>query len=194
MFEWVSSLFQGAVAELVFLAICIGCGIITGFTLLFGGDHDHDVGHDGGVDGHDSDHGDGHQGPSFFSIRGLTLFGTGFGGVGYLVQHFTGKTLVASVSGLASGVVLAMAGLAFIRMFFQQQASSLVSDQQIVGTIGSVITSIPEGGMGEVEFNAAGVHTTRAATSLGGRAISRGAPVKIIQTVGHLVIVQPISQ
>lgn len=196
MFEWVSSFFSGAMAELMFLAICIGSAVITTFSLIFGGDHDADHGDMGGHEvGHDVHHEGDHsrEGPGFFSVRGLTLFGTGFGGVGYLVQHFTGKTLVASASGLASGIVLAMLGIALIRAFFHQQASSLAPADAILGVVGTVTTSIPQGGTGEIELTVAGTYTSRTATSASGQAIERGRTVRVVRTAGHIVVVELAS-
>ena len=204
MFEWIASLFQSIVADMVFLSICVAGAAFTVFSMMFGGDHDghegmhfghgdaggHDVGHDG--DAHHGDHGQ-EDGPSYFSFRGMVLFATGFGGVGYLVQHYTGKTLVASVAGLVAGVVLALIGISIIRMFFHQQASSLVPATQAVGTMATVITSIPADGMGEVSFVLAGVQTTRAAIGNRGSAIPSGREVKIVRIVGHQVVVEEMA-
>lgn len=192
MFEWVTSLFSGVMAELIFLGICVASAIITGFSIVFGGDHDADHGDVGHDVHHEGDHS--REGPGFFSVRGLTLFGTGFGGVGYLVQHFTGLTLVASVAGFASGIVLAMLGLAFIRAFYRQQASSLQPSEAVVGAVATVITSIPpDGGAGEVEFVTGGVHMTRPATSADGTAFGRGQTVRVARTAGHAVVVERLT-
>ncbi len=200
MFEWATSLLSGAMAELMFLAICIGSAVITTFSLIFGGDHDADHGDVGGdhgdVGGHDVHHDDGdhsRDGPGFFSVRGLTLFGTGFGGVGYLVQHFTSRTLTAGASGLAAGVALAAVGLAFIRAFYHQQASSLVPSGAIVGAVGMVTTSIPRDGAGEAEFTVGGIHTTRLATSANGAAIERGKTVRVVRAASHAVVVELLA-
>ncbi len=40
MIDWITSMFSDATAELIFLSICIGGGIISGFSLLFGSDAD----------------------------------------------------------------------------------------------------------------------------------------------------------
>lgn len=193
MFEWVSSMFQGALAELVFLAICVVGMIFSGFSIFFGGDHD---GADhGDMDGHDADHGGDHHaddGPKLFSVRGLMLFGTGFGAVGYLVQHFTGKTLVASVSGSVAGLVLAMIGIGFIRMIYRQQSSSLVGGEAYVGVLGTVVTAITSGGTGEVAITVAGTYGTRLAKSASGQAIARGESVRVTRTVGGVVVVEPV--
>src|SRR3989344_1359429 len=192
MIEWFASLFRGFFSELTFLGICVACAIVTGFSLLFGGDSDGDADH--GDVATDSDHDDGgHEGPKFFSIRGICLFGTGFGGVGYLVQHFTKKTLVASVSGLGAGILMAILGIMFIRLFYRQQASSLISSSQLIGSTGTVITSIPEsGGVCEVILTVAGMQQNMTATSATGHGIESGAYVKVIRSAGARVIVEKV--
>lgn len=192
MFNWISSLFQGALAEIMFMAICLGSLVVTGFMLIFGGDHDGDADH-GDADHGDADHGDDHgdEGPKLFSIRGLSLFGTGFGGVGYIVQHYTAKTLVAAVSGTAFGFVLALAGLAFIRLFFRQQVSSLISHDQVIGATGNVITAIPTGGQcGEIMLTVAGQQMSRIARSVDNSEIPSGAVVSVVRVAGHTVVVK----
>jgi len=192
MIEWFASLFRGFFSELTFLAICVACAVVTGFTLVFGGDSDGDADH--GDVATDSDHDDGgHEGPKFFSIRGICLFGTGFGAVGYLVQHFTKKTLVASVSGLGAGILMAMLGLAFIRMFYRQQASSLISPSQLIGSTGTVTTSIPaHTGAGEVMLTVAGTQQNMLATAVNGSAIERGALVRVVRSAGSQVVVEKV--
>jgi len=192
MVEWFASLFSGAFAEIALLCICLSGAVFTVISILFGGDADHgDMDH-GGDSAGDNDHAT--DGPSFFSIRGLSLFATGFGGVGYIVQHYTHKPLVASVSGLVFGMLLAMAGLAFIRFFYRQQVSSLVSSEQVIGTTGTVSTSIsPGGGVGEVSLVIAGIQTTRTAIGDGGEPISQGSIVRVVRLVGSHVVVEKVS-
>lgn len=195
MLDWIASMFQGALAEIVFMSICLGCLVVSGFMLLFGGDHDSDADH-GGMDHGDADHGDDHsdEGPRFFSIRGLSLFGTGFGGVGYIVQHYTGKTLVAAASGTAFGCLLAFAGLAFIRMFYRQQVSSLASAEQVIGSSGTVTTSIPaDGRAGEVLLTVAGQQTSRIASSADGGGLPTGTVVRVVRLAGAVVVVERVS-
>lgn len=196
MFNWISSLFQSALAEIIFLSICFGSLVVTGFMLIFGGDHDGDADH-GDMEHGDADHGDDHsdEGPKFFSIRGLSLFGTGFGGVGYIVQHYTGMTLVAAAAGTASGFLLALAGLAFIRLFFSQQVSSLVSHDQVIGSIGTVTTAIPANGQcGEIMLTVAGLQMGRIAMSADNNEIPSGAVARVTRVAGHAVVVERVKQ
>lgn len=187
IFDWLTSLFKGSMAQLTFLALCIAGTVISAFSLIFGGDSDADADadHDGG------DHG--HEGPKMFSIRGISLFATGFGGVGYLIQRYTGKTLVASASGLLAGFLMALLGLAFIRLFFKQQANSLVQ-ADIDGATGVVTTSIPaaRGGMGEVNLVVSGSQVTRLASTDAAAEIPSGSLVKVLKAVGNIVVVEKI--
>lgn len=199
MLEWIASMFQGVVAELMFFSICIAGSTFTVFSLIFGGDHGGEMHGDfhgddlhGGDLHHDDAHGD--EGPKFFSIRGLSLFGTGFGAVGFIVQHYTGKTLLAATAGFVAGVVLAALGLAFIRMFFRQQVSSVTKNSDIIGATGTVITSIQsDSGAGEVLLDLTSTQVTRAAIGEGGKPISQGAAVRVVRIAGHTVVVEKVS-
>lgn len=198
MLEWIASLFQGAVAELMFFSICIAGSAFTVISLIFGGDHGdmHGDFHGGDLHHGDLHHDDAHtdEGPRFFSIRGLSLFGTGFGAVGYIVQHYTGKTLLAATAGLVSGVVLAMLGLAFIRLFFRQQVSSVTKSSDVIGATGTVLTSIQsDSRAGEVLLTLVNTQVTRAAIGEGGKPIPQGAAVRVVRLAGNTVVVEKLS-
>ncbi|GEM_PF-725812 len=184
--------FTGVMTELVFLSICIGGLIICASSLIFGhdgdahGDHHVELGHHGHDD---SDH---EQGPGFLSIRGLSLLAVGFGSVGFIVFHYTRKPLVASVAGLASGWLFAFMALLMLRMLLRQQSNSLLDTSALIGVVGVVVTSIPEGGCGEVILTVQGHQLTRVASTQGG-AISHGAPVRVLQSTGGMVVVEPAT-
>ena len=107
---------------------------------LFGGDHDHDqdAGHD-----HDS-------GPSWFSTRVISLFLTGFGATGAIARSYGMSYPVSSGLGIVTGAAVGFAGIKLIGFFMQQQASSTVAEDEMIGIIGQVTVPIPAGGLGQV--------------------------------------------
>lgn len=190
MFEKVGEFFRQSAAMMTFLSI-FGAGLVFSmFSLLFGGDHDHDVGHDHGGDHDDGDHG----GPNIFSIRGLSLLATGFGGVGLLVMYATKHVLVASIAGLGFGWVFAVVGLSMMRVFMRQQSTSMISTEDYIGVVGVVTTSIPIKGLGEVRATVDGVTMTKAASAVGGKSLSTGTVVRVVRLLGGTLSVEEISE
>lgn len=182
-----------AMTELTFLGICIAGLIVCGASLIFGGhDSDFDGDHDVDLSGHGHDGHDHEQGPGMLSVRGLSLLAVGFGAVGYLAYHYTQKPLFASLTGLASGWLFAFTGLLVLRALLRQQSNALIDTSAIVGSVGIVMVSIPEGGHGEVALTVQGQQLTRVATTQGG-AVEHGTPVRILNSAGGVVVVEPVT-
>jgi membrane protein implicated in regulation of membrane protease activity len=198
MGEWILSLFGESIALLTFFSIFAAGMTFTVFNLLFGGDADGgdldgDVGDaDGGdFDGdHDGDGGDGH-GPGLLSIRGISFLLTGFGGVAFISMYFTEKVFVSSLFGLLGGWPFALVCLAMYRVFVRQEASSMVSAEDFVGATGTVVTSIPQGGLGEVTLLVAGQQTTKSAVAQG--ELKTGTPIRVKTYLGDRVSVEPLG-
>jgi membrane protein implicated in regulation of membrane protease activity len=202
MGEWILSLFGNSIALLTFFSIFAAGMTFTVFQLLFGGDHDADHGdfhgelggdHDGDLDGdHDADGGDGH-GPGLLSIRGATFLLTGFGGIAFITMYFTDKVFVSSLVGVFGGWPFALVCLAMYRVFIRQEASSLVKEADFVGATGTVVTSIPEDGLGEVTLLVAGQQLTKSAIADGGGAVKTGTQVRVTRYHGDRVSVQRLE-
>lgn len=189
MIERMLEFFEGSTAEIVYLSICLFGAIVSGFSLLLGGHGHGDHGEVGGDHG-----GDGYEhGLGLFSVRGMSLLATGFGGIAYLVQNYTGKVLLSSVSGLLFGLLFAIAGLAMVRVFFRQQATSLITPSQISGATGMVTTSIPAEGYGEVLLTAAGQQIAKRASTEGSNTIPNGTPVRVVRYLGGVLVVEKLS-
>jgi len=182
MGEWVLSFFGDSIALLTFFSIFAAGMTFTVFNLMFGGDADHD-----------GDGGDAH-GPGLLSIQGVSFLLTGFGGVAFIVMHFTGKVFVSSLAGLAGGWPFALVCLALYRVFIRQEASSLISAKDFDGASGAVVTSIPKKGLGEVTILVAGQQITKSAVTSGGTALATGTPIRVKQYLGDRVIVEPIEK
>lgn len=203
MLDWLIESISSATASIVFLSIFIVGVTISSLSIFFGGhgDHDTDADADGDAD-HDADHdgdndgehdGGGLQGLSVavFSIRGMALLSTGFGGVGLVVYLYTGKILFATVCGALFGYGFAMLILYGLRIFKAQQSNSIISTEEAVGGTGIVTTSIPQGGYGQVRIVIDGVEMYKMSTSTTGDPIKEGSLVHVDRVTGGTLSVSP---
>ncbi len=182
-----------------------GADVDAGGVDVAGGDVDA-----GGVEvGHDFDHaaaesgagghaeigvGDAFPGLSPWSPTIVCSFLATFGGVGYMLLHYAGAGLPASLlAASAAGLALA-AGVLWImnRIFAALQSSSEVEVADVIGTEAEVITPIPEGGTGEISYVARGTRLSAPAKSLSGLPIPRATRVKIQRLAGTVYIVVPV--
>jgi membrane protein implicated in regulation of membrane protease activity len=199
MFGWLWTAIASATATMTFFGIFLVGIAFSLFSLVMGGhgdgEHDfmgHDVHHDTGH------HDDGHDGDSsifnvgFLSVRGMALLSTGFGGVGFLVQVYTGKVLFSTLSGLLFGYVFAFAVLSVMKMFKAQQSNSLIAMDNAKGQEATVVTSIPQGGAGEIRFELSGQEFVKMAYSASGSPIRSGSRVRIDQVSGGSMTVSLI--
>jgi hypothetical protein len=74
--------------------------------------------------GVDADHAFDHSGPSFLSVRGISVFVTAFGGIGAIGIRYGLSTTGASAAGVAGGFVFASIIYMFARFLYSQQATS----------------------------------------------------------------------
>ncbi len=125
----------------------------------------------------------------------IATFLTGFGGGGMLANSYfqisVGKgVLVAILCGML------LSGGTYIVLFFlfrETQAGAEFSLNDMVGRTVQVITTIPEGGTGEIAVEAKGSRINGPARSVDGRAIPRNTAVTVMRVVGNLYYVQEIS-
>jgi membrane-bound ClpP family serine protease len=174
---------------LIFASI-FGVGfVILIISLIFG--HDADV--DGGMDmGHDVG-GDVH-GPSVFSIKMIALLMVGFGAVGFGMRATTELSMFqSSLAGVGGAIAVGAIGYIILRMFYSSQASSTVSDDDIVGTEGNLIDAIDHDQNGQIVCIVRGREITFLARSHDSQSIRRGAPVRIIAKAGSIVTVTEIQ-
>jgi membrane protein implicated in regulation of membrane protease activity len=185
-------------AFLIYL-FCLTVGLV--FTLisavmghLFGGmDHDSDVagsgGHaEAGVDGSDM------PGVSAFSPTILASFVTAFGGFGIIFSQFPGtrSPWVSAPLSVVCALGLAGALLGVLRQVFKKtQSSSESRVASLAGQIATVITPIPEHGVGEIAYVQAGTRYTAPARTETGAAVGGGQPVRIARVVGTQFYVVP---
>ena len=166
-----------------------GVGLVVLLLMLVAGSiGDHDVPiHEASLDHGDLD---GHGGPSPLGLRVVASFFTFFG-VGGIVGRFCGLGHPASSAlGVLLGLVAAAVVFRFARLLHEQQAHSGLALRDLAKRSATVITSIPEGGVGEVSLIAGGEHTTQLARSIDGNAIAAGKEVIIRRARGGQVLVQ----
>jgi hypothetical protein len=131
--------------------------------------------------------GSGHAGTSnsadmpFFNFATITAFLAWFGGAGYLLTRYSTwvVTLVLVVS-----VVLGLTGASVVFLFIAKVLLAHSreldpADYERVGALGWVISSIREGGTGEISFSLDGTRQVCGARSESGEALSRETEVVI---------------
>src|SRR5256885_4868439 len=177
---------------------CLGVGLL--FTIisaavghLFGGGHDADS--DVGTGGHAEagfDH-TGMPGISIFSPTVMASFVTAFGGLGIIFSriHATSKPWISAPLAALGGVAIAAGVFSlFQKMFSKTQSSSESQVASLVGQEATIITPIPEQGVGEIAYVQAGTRYTAPARAENGLPIPARPSVAITRTVGSQVYVE----
>jgi membrane protein implicated in regulation of membrane protease activity len=186
--------------ETLIYGICLAVGLL--FTIIsavaghfFGGGEAHaDVGTGGHAEA-GFDH-SGMPGISFFSPTVLASFVTSFGAFGLIFTRIPATRSVWASAPLsaAGGVVVAwLVFLLFNAMFKGTQSSSESHVGSLVGQTASVITPIPEDGVGEIAYVQGGTRYTAPARAETGHPISSGQTVKICRVVGTQFHVQILN-
>jgi len=139
-----------------YVTIALSGFVVLLLTLMLGGgdhDFDHDADHDGGSDHH------------WFSLKVLSAFATAFGASGAIARAYGLPHGWALIAALAVGCIVGSIADFIITLFFRQQASSLISADQLVGRAGAVTLTIPPDSYGEVTVEFAGQSFSRRARS-----------------------------
>lgn len=131
--------------------------------------------------------------PSPFSLRVISLFLTAFGSVGAMARLYGAGYTVSVASGLGAGLIVGFAGYKLISLFMSQQSTSTVEADDLVGVIGQVSVSIPDGGVGQVSVvvNEKRLYPMARAAAAG--AIGEGTQVRIVRSTGNTVVVEKLS-
>ena len=184
-----------------FYLLCFGLGFM--FTLIsavmghffdaHAGDTDGDIG-TGGHAGAGFDQA-GMPGISIFSPTVIASFVTAFGAFGMIFSKIplTERPLVSAPLALLSGLLIASGVfVVFNKLFNKTQASSEGHVAELVGATATVITPIPQNGVGEIAYVQGGSRYSAPARSESGAAIPNGMPVTIYRIVGTQFYVVPI--
>ncbi len=185
---------------MIIYAICLVVGLL--FTLIsavaghFFGGHDGHV--DVGTGGHAEagfDH-SGMPGISFFSPTVLATFVTAFGALGIIFSRIepTSSGWVSAPLSIVGGLCIARAAFwLFNTMFSKTQSSSESRVATLVGQAASIVTPIPENGVGEIAYVQSSTRYTAPARSEKGVAVPAGATVKITRVVGTQFFVELVK-
>jgi membrane protein implicated in regulation of membrane protease activity len=141
--------------------------------------HGHGIPHVGG--GHVSGHAPVGHGPEMplINFGTVTAFLAWFGGTGYLLtRHSSLLATVIILLSILAGLVASTIVFWFIVKFLLTHDQALdPADYDMVGVLGRVISSIREGGTGEIIFSQNGTRQTCGARSDDGMGLARGTEV-----------------
>src|SRR5688500_19038842 len=174
--DWLSNMFMFV---FLFGLVFTTASLVMGFAGGAGGHHI-DVG------GHDAGHGDAaaHDGPGILNVPTIMAFLTWFGGAGYIFRQSMGwNGYVAGGLALLSGIIGGgiMFGL-LARVLWPMMSKPMTSaDFSKPGTPARVVSSIREGGVGEIVYRKGGSRFTAGAKSADGAAVAKGAEVVILK-------------
>jgi membrane protein implicated in regulation of membrane protease activity len=169
---------------------CLAAGVI--FVLctavaghFFGGHDAHVLGSGGhaeaGADGSDA------PGLSMFSPTVIATFVTCFGGLGIIFRQFksTQSPWISTLLSIIGAAAIAGLFLLFLRKLMSTTQSSSESHVgSLAGLTATVITPIPENGVGEIAYVQGGTRYTAPARVEDGQGVANGKPVKITRVVG----------
>jgi len=184
--------------EITIYLICLGVGFVfTLFSALFGHIFGHG-GHDGHVDGsggHVEAGADASDMPgvSAFSPAVIASFVTAFGGLGVIFSQIpaTRTVWISAPLAILGGFLIALGVLSLLRTLFNKtQSSSESKVGSLVGQVATILTPIPENGVGEIVYVQAGTRYTAPARAENGLPIIAGRSVKITRTVGSQFYVE----
>ena len=142
---------------------------------MFGGSPD--IGVDSGLDF------------GFLDSRVLAVLITAFGGFGAIGVQMGFGAVGSSLIGLLGGVVFAGVVSLFGRFLIGQQASSSVTDSDLVGRTAQVTVAIKSGQVGQISARIGDERIDRIARSRDGQEITAGTMVVVAEVAGDSVIV-----
>jgi membrane protein implicated in regulation of membrane protease activity len=136
------------------------------------------------------DHDLSHGGPSFFSVRILSVFVVAFGGFGAVATHYGLSPVPASGVGFLSGVFFASLIWAFAGFLYGQQATTEVRSSDLVGQMARVVVAIPAGGIGQVRCHIGEELVDKIARCQDGQPVPENSVVRVEEVLGEVVVVR----
>lgn len=178
----------------IFVAIAIAAFIIMAGGFLLGHDHDfdHSIDHDLGDASHEAGV-DSHGVIGIFSMRVIATFVMGFGAAGAIGLHYGMGYPLASLIGVAAGMVLAALMYGIMLLFIEQQASSITPTDSLVGCTGTVTVPIDKDSMGEVGVSLGGEYHTFSARATACGPLGKGSAVRIVAVSGSILTVDKVE-
>ncbi len=121
------------------------------------------------------------------------MFLTAFGTIGAIARWYGKSTIVCSMWGLASGIVLSLVYVLIMSLVKSQEASSLVDEADLVGCTGRLTVGIPAGGLGEVSCTSKSQTVRRLVRAAHGGEVPEGTIVRIKDVQGDVLIVEELK-
>lgn len=141
---------------------------------------------------------DGDTGMDFINVSpfALAMFGTAFGMVGIITRvWFNMEPIPSLLWAVGLGIVIGGLGQAlFIYVLSPSRSSHYQLQDDAIGRDAEVITSIPDGGLGEIAFNNVSGRVKLAARSSSGDPIPYGEVVVVKRIVGRVAFVQRVEE
>ncbi len=175
--------FFSSINLLTLFAIIGGVGFIFLIASLILGDIFEMFGADADIGGDGADFG-------LFDSRVIAVFITAFGGFGVIGAQMGYGAVVSSLFGVLGGVVFGGVVSAFGRFLISQQASSSVTDNDLIGRTAQVTVTIKPGELGQISAKIGDERVEKIARAMGDIEIKPGAIVKIKSIAGDSVIVE----
>jgi membrane protein implicated in regulation of membrane protease activity len=125
----------------------------------------------------------------FLDSRVLAVFITAFGGFGAIAAQMGFGALVSSFAGLLGGVMFAAVVSVFGRFLIGQQASSSVTDHDLIGRSVQVTVAIKPGQVGQITAKIGDERVERVARARTDDEIKAGTIVTVESIAGDSVIV-----
>lgn len=141
---------------------------------------------------------DGDSGLDFINVSpfALAMFGTAFGMVGLITRVWYDMEPIPSLL-WAVGLGVIIGGVAqgfFLYVLSPSRSSHYKLQNDAIGRDAEVITSIPDGGLGEIAFNNVSGRVKLAARSSSGEPIPYGEVVVVKRIVGRVAFVQRVEE
>jgi membrane protein implicated in regulation of membrane protease activity len=179
--------------EFAIYLICLGVGLVFTLIMAIAGHHGGHVGSGGHAEaGADSSDG---PGMSAFSPMVIASFVTAFGGLGIIFHQIKATRpphLSAPLAAVGAFIIASILLWLLRQLFAHTQGSSESEVGLLIGTTATVITPIPENGVGEIAYVQGGSRYTAPARVEAGGAIAGGRVVKITRIVASQYYVQAI--
>lgn len=135
----------------------------------------------------------GFDGGGFLSLPAIGAFLAAFGfGSALILYGTSADTGVAALGGLGSGVVIGGVAGVFTRSLMNMPTDESVRSSDMVGLAGTVVTRIPDDGLGEVSVSFHGQLMKLSARS--SAAVSAGKQVTVTAVISpSAVVVEPVG-
>ena len=118
-----------------------------------------------------------------FDSRVIAVFLTAFGGFGVIGAALGYGAFAASLFGLLGGAIFGAIVFYFGKLLYNQQSSSSVSAENLIGRTAQVVVGIKPGGLGQIACRVGEERVEKLARTSGGAEIKAGQIVRI-ESVG----------